>query len=100
MAGSSSIVERLEIRDWSASSSPISNLQSQILYRHMRCVCLPHVSACQHIALNRTEPGAQAVIEHLIADPNDQTTDQRWVNAIAQLQPLAIACAQVAGDLG
>ena len=55
-----------------ALQSLISNLQSQILYRHMRCVCMPHVSACQHVALNRAEPGAQAVIEHLIADPNDQ----------------------------
>src|SRR5215218_5031246 len=58
------------------------------------------VSACQHAALDSAEAGAQAIIEHLIADSNDQTADQRWVDTIAQFQPLAIARAQVADDLG
>jgi hypothetical protein len=51
------------------------------------------VLACQHAALDCAEAGAQTVIEHLIADPNNQATDQRWVNTIAQFQPIAITCA-------
>jgi hypothetical protein len=33
-------------------------------------------SACQHIALDCAEAGAQTIIEHLIADSNNQAADQ------------------------
>src|SRR3954454_14460349 len=64
-------------------------------------VCMrPRDLACQHASLDRAEAGAQTIIEHLIADPNNQTTNQRWVDTIAQFQPLAITRTQIAGDLG
>src|SRR5689334_15911199 len=54
------------------------------------CMFALCASACQHASLNRAEAGAQTVVEHLIADPHNQAADQRWVDTIAQLQPLAI----------
>src|SRR5262245_54841055 len=62
-------------------------------------VCGLRRSACQHIALYSAEPRAQTIVEHLVADTDDQATDQRWVDAETQLQTIAVALAQLGSDL-
>src|SRR5690349_16596343 len=50
-------------------------------------------SARQHITLNGTEPRAQAIIEYLVANADDQPADQRWIDVETELQSIAIALA-------
>src|SRR5438093_10427427 len=55
-------------------------------------------SARQHTPLYGAEASAQAVVEDLVADADDQAADQRRIDAEAQFELIAVARAQLLGD--
>src|SRR5205823_6230979 len=72
---------------------------SRVLCDMLHAVCNRGMaSARQHIALNCTKAGAQAIVEHLVADTDDQAADQRWIDVETHLKAITVACAQFLSD--